>query len=56
MQVNDIFKKAIKLEPLSIDEGVLLYKQASTPDLMYVAHQLRTIHVPGNKVTWQIEP
>lgn len=55
MQVNDIFKKAIKLEPLSIDEGVLLYKQASTPDLMYVAHQLRTIHVPGNKVTWQID-
>jgi len=55
MQVNDIFKKAIKLEPLSIDEGVLLYTQASTPDLMYVAHQLRTIHVPGNKVTWQID-
>jgi len=55
MQVKDILKKAINLEPLTLDEGVFIYSLASTPDLMFVANELRKIHVPGNKVTWQID-
>ncbi|WP_445204359.1 CofH family radical SAM protein [Tenuifilum sp.] len=38
-----------------MEEGLYIYTQASTPDLMYVANELRKFHVPGNKVTWQID-
>lgn len=55
MEVRSILKKAIQLEPLTFEEGLFLYTHASTPDLMYTAHELRKVQVPGNKVTWQID-
>ncbi len=55
MEVRSVLRKAIQLEPLSLEEGLFLYTHASTPDLMYTAHELRKVHVPGNKVTWQID-
>ncbi|MEZ4999298.1 MAG: CofH family radical SAM protein [Bacteroidales bacterium] len=51
----DIIKKALNLEPLETDEGLLLYRDAPLEELMYIAHILRGIHVPGNKVGWQID-
>ncbi len=55
MNVNKLFDKALKLQPLSQEEGLILYTKASTSDLMFAAHELRKLHVPGNKVTWQID-
>lgn len=55
MEVHSVLRKAIQLEPLTLFEGLFLYNHASTPDLMYTAHELRKVHVPGNKVTWQID-
>lgn len=55
MEVRSILRKAIQLEPLGLEEGLFLYSHASTTDLMYTAHELRKVHVPGNKVTWQID-
>ncbi|MDI3525994.1 MAG: cyclic dehypoxanthinyl futalosine synthase [Tenuifilum sp.] len=55
MQVKEILKKALNLEPLTLEEGLILYTKASTSDLMYVGYRLRNFHVPGKKVTWQID-
>ncbi|MDR1984379.1 MAG: CofH family radical SAM protein [Prevotellaceae bacterium] len=56
MNVPDkIFQKALNLEPLSANELLLIYKFASTSELMFVANELRQIHVPGIGVSWQID-
>jgi cyclic dehypoxanthinyl futalosine synthase len=55
MQVADLLHRALRLEWLSPEEGVFLFENASTAELMYVAHQLRRHHVPGNTVTWIID-
>ena len=53
--LDKIFEKALSLIPLSHKELVQLYKFAPTCELMFVANQLRQIHVPGNGVSWQID-
>jgi len=55
MNFKSIYRKALKLEFLTIEEGLLLYEQAPLEELMYVANRLRQIHKPGNIVTWQID-
>lgn len=55
MDVNQLLDKALSLTPLTLEEGVFLYQNASTHELMFVGSELRKIHVPGNKVTWQID-
>jgi cyclic dehypoxanthinyl futalosine synthase len=55
MQVENLLQRALKLEFLSIEEGVFLYENASTAELMFVGNKLRTQQVPGNKVTWIID-
>ena len=50
-----LFKRALRLDPLSAVEGELLLKEASTPDLIFVADSLRQIHKPGKIVTWMID-
>lgn len=55
MEVNSLFNKALALDPLTKEEGLFLYLNAPTNELMFVASELRKIHVPGNKVTWQID-
>ena len=47
--------QALKGEFLSAAEGVFLFEQAGTADLMYVANRLRQLRVPGNYVTWIID-
>lgn len=41
---------------LSIEEGLFLFENAPSADLMFVANELRKIHKKNsNKVTWQID-
>jgi len=55
MDIKQIFNKALSLTPLSVEEGLFLYQNAPTGELIFVGSELRKIHVPGNKVTWQID-
>ena len=55
MNTADLLQRALRFDFLSQDEGVYLYKNASTADLMYTANELRKIQVPHGKVTWQID-
>ena len=55
MQVADLLHRALRLDFLSAEEGVFLFEQAPTADLVYVGDRLRQYHVPGNTVTWIID-
>lgn len=55
MNKADLLQRAAKFDFLSKEEGLYLYQQATTPELMYVANELRKIQVPHGKVTWQID-
>ena len=55
MKVEDILNKAIDLKPLTLEEGMFLYENISTNDLMLVANECRQKQVPGNKVGWIID-
>jgi len=55
MNVADLLSRALQFEFLSQEEGVFLFKEASTADLMYTANELRKKQVPHNKVTWIID-
>ncbi|WP_214071119.1 cyclic dehypoxanthinyl futalosine synthase [Mucilaginibacter sp. dw_454] len=55
MNTADLLQRASRFEFLSIEEGVYLYHNAPTADLMYVANELRKKQVPHGKVTWQID-
>lgn len=55
MEVKTLFDKALSLNPLTLEEGLFLYLNAPTNELLFVGSELRKIHVPGNKVTWQID-
>ncbi len=50
-----IYEKALRLEPLSADEAVSLYRESSLAELMTVAKLLREKHVPGNSAGWMID-
>ncbi|NNF21571.1 MAG: dehypoxanthine futalosine cyclase [Saprospiraceae bacterium] len=55
MNVNGLLGRALNLEFLSAEEGVFLFENASTAELMYVGNLIRQHHVPGNTVTWIID-
>ncbi|MFM6953835.1 MAG: cyclic dehypoxanthinyl futalosine synthase [Sphingobacteriaceae bacterium] len=55
MNVADLLSRALQFEFLSQEEGVFLFKEAATADLMYTANELRKKQVPNNKVTWIID-
>lgn len=55
MQLSDLYTKALKLENLSDEEGVFLYKNAPLEDLIYIGHELRKRHVPEMRVGWIID-
>lgn len=54
-RTDDLLNKALKLEFLSADEGLFLFENASTAELMYVGNAIKQHHVPHNKVTWIID-
>ena len=55
MQIDHLLHRALKLEFLSAEEGVFLFENASTAELMYVGNKLRKHHVPGKIVSWIID-
>ncbi len=55
MNIPEILERALNFEFLTLEEGVFLYHNASTTEVMYVANELRKIQVPHGKVTWQID-
>lgn len=55
MNLQDLYSKALRLEHLSIEEGVFLFEHAPTAELMTVANHLRFLHKPEPVVTWIID-
>lgn len=56
MNVKDLLNKASHFEFLSIEEGMHLYKNAATPDLMFTANELRKKQKKNSDaVTWIID-
>ena len=55
MEVQSLLQKALNYEWLTPEEGVFLFENGSTADLMYVGNQMRQHHVPGKTVTWIID-
>lgn len=55
MNKNSLFDKALNFEFLTIEEGVYLFENAPTSELMFVANELRKIQKPDGKVTWIID-
>lgn len=54
-QIHKLLERALNRDFLRVEEGVALFEKASTPDLMWVADQLRKETVPGDIVTWIID-
>ncbi len=55
MRTDDLLHRALRLDFLTAEEGVFLFENAATAELMYVGNALRQHHVPGNVVTWIID-
>ncbi|MEL6987302.1 MAG: cyclic dehypoxanthinyl futalosine synthase [Bacteroidota bacterium] len=55
MEIADLLHRALHQEHLTAEEGVHLFENAETAQLMYVANELRQKMVPGNVVTWIID-
>lgn len=56
MTVDSLLSRALKSEFLSIEEGVFLFENAPSAELIFVANELRKIRKNNSKkVTWQID-
>ncbi len=55
MHTDDLLHRALRLDFLTAEEGVSLFENAATAELMYVGNALRQHHVPGSTVTWIID-
>jgi cyclic dehypoxanthinyl futalosine synthase len=55
MDIEKLYEKALRLDPIDIEEGVALYKTAPLVELMYIAGILRQKHIPGNIAGWMID-
>jgi cyclic dehypoxanthinyl futalosine synthase len=57
MNTQQLLDRALALEHLSLEQGVYLYHNASLPDLMYVANEIRKEKKKDTLgiVTWQID-
>jgi len=55
MNTDDLLQRALQLDYLTAEEGVYLFENASTAELMYVGNKIKQHHVPHNKVTWIID-
>lgn len=56
MTVDSLLARALKLDHLTIEEGVFLYENAPTTELMFVANEIRNIKKSNSpKVTWIID-
>jgi cyclic dehypoxanthinyl futalosine synthase len=56
MNTDKLLSRALKLEMLSIEEGMELYARVPTAELMCVGNELRNLHKKNSaKVTWIID-
>jgi len=55
MNIDQLVKKALRLEFLSVAQGLTLYENLPLPVLMSVGFELRKLHNPDLKVTWIID-
>ena len=55
METQKLLNRALQFEFLNENEGLFLFENAATSDLMFVANELRKKQVPSNKVTWIID-
>ena len=55
MQLQNLYKKALNFEFLSIEEGKKIFLDAPLTELMHIANECRKIQKPDNKVTWIID-
>lgn len=55
MTLEQLYDKALRLEPLTKEEGIELHDKAPLEELMFVANKLRQIHKPGNVAGWMID-
>ena len=55
MNTELLYKKALNLEFLNFEEGLHLYTTAPTPDLMFIANEIRKRLSPKGIVGWQID-
>ncbi|MEL6843738.1 MAG: CofH family radical SAM protein [Bacteroidota bacterium] len=57
MNTQDLLQRALNFEFLSLEEGVHLFHEAGTAELMYTANEMRKIHKKDTLdiVTWQID-
>lgn len=55
MKVDKLYKKALDLSPLSVEEGEFLYLKAPLEELMFIGSRLRQLHVPGQDTGWMID-
>lgn len=55
MDLHRLYAKALNLKPLTLLEGLHLYRSAPTHDLIFIGGELRKKHIPSGKVTWQID-
>lgn len=55
MNTTELLARAQKGEFLSAKEGVFLFENATTTDLMFVANEMRYERVPEKTVTWIID-
>jgi cyclic dehypoxanthinyl futalosine synthase len=55
MKLDGLYHRALQSEPLTAQEGLKIFLEGTTPDLIFIADALRKIHHPGNSVTWMID-
>ena len=55
METQKLLDRAQKFDFLNANEGLFLFENATTSDLMFIANELRKKQVPSNKVTWIID-
>lgn len=53
--IQQLLDRALALDFLTAEEGVYLFENAPTADLMCIGDLLRQKHVPGDVVTWIID-
>ncbi len=55
MNLKDLLHSASQAEYLDKEEGVFLFENALTTDLMHIGNKMRFNHVPKKEVTWIID-
>jgi len=55
MKLNQIYEKAVNAEALTTIEGLELYNNAPTEELMFIANVIRHKLHPGNEAGWMID-